>query len=115
MSESLFTTPPTLPDRQAHALKLIRHRQPVRSDELGAHLHAFRQAHGGNGHPADETCDYCVSEGRSVGEALAKKMLVRYVRGEGWVTVEWQGSGPGQVVPASSQLGVDDPWPEDLF
>lgn len=113
MSEPLFTTDAggvTLTDRQAHALRTIREQQPIRSDALGAHLHAYRQANGGRGHHAYETCDWCVSEAKSVGDALAKRGLVRYVRGQGWVTGDYEAPKA-----ASSQLGVGDEWPEDLF
>lgn len=114
MSEPLFTLDGaagvSLTDRQAHAFRLIRARQPVRSDALGAELHAYRHANGGNGHQADTFCDWCTSEGRSVGEALQRKGLVRYARGAGWML-----TGDQAQPEPSVQIGAADPWPEDMF
>lgn len=112
MSEPLFTLDTAagngLTDRQAHGLEIIRRHQPIRSDQLGAHLHAYRQANGGKGHSADAFCDWCTSEGRSVAKALQKKGLARYVRRKGWVTADEQ----APIDRRSAQLGLDDPWPE---
>lgn len=139
MAEQLsLTGATTLTDRQAYALGIIAARQPIRSDDLGAHLHAYRQDQGGKGHGADDTCDWCTSEGKSVGDALAAKGLVRYVRGKGWVTADWKGefakvdegrweerdtdgsfvgrhATTREAEKASAQLGTDEPWPEDFF
>ena len=76
-----------LTDRQRLALNLIREHGPVPSDELGAHLHADRLARGGRGHTDDARCSYCREEGRSMGEALRAKDLVRHDRGLGWMAV----------------------------
>lgn len=102
----------TLSDRQAHALQVVTARQPIRSDDLGAELHAYRLANGGRGHAVGEWCDWCTSEGRSVGDALAAKGLVRYIRGAGWVTSSYATSDDVEKPEASAQLGPDDPWPE---
>ena len=125
MTEQLsLTGATTLTDRQAHALGIIATRQPIRSDDLGAHLHAYRLEQGGRGHTASDTCDWCTSEGRSVGDALAAKGLVRYVRGKGWVTLTHDGQSDAsgfstsddvEKAEAPSQIGRDDPWPADFF
>lgn len=114
MTEPLFTleqqTIASLTPRQAHALKVIEARQPIKSDDLGCELHAYRKSNGGHGHSTDSYCDFCTSEGRDVGDALARKGLVRYARGAGWMTVgEDVEQGP------SSQVRIDDPWPKDCF
>lgn len=96
----------TLRPRQALALNYIAQNAPVRSDELGAWLHADRMQRGGRGHSDGERCDYCNSEGAQMGRALAAKGLVRRRRGEGWVPASWQ--PPREP---SAQLGPDDPWP----
>lgn len=121
MSDTLFpaagSAGVSLTDRQAHALTIIEGRQPIRSDALGAELHAYRQANGGKGHSADTFCDFCISEGRSVGDALKKKGLVSYVRGDGW-TVAGADTNPATSdgkSDSSTQIGVDDPWPEDMY
>ena len=111
MSEPLFTSEPELTDRQAHALDLIRRYEPIRSDDLGAHMHAWKLGQGFRGHTVTATCDWCTSEGKSVGDALTRKGLVRYVRGHGWVTAGWR---PPLLMDeqSSSQLGPDAPFPE---
>lgn len=101
-----------LTDRQQKGLELITARQPIRSDDLGAELHAWKLANGFRGHAAYATCDWCVSDGRSVGDALAGRGLVRYLRGKGWVTSSFGTSDDVGKPEASSQLGPDDPWPE---
>lgn len=88
----------TLTARQANALAIISRLQPILSDELGAHLHAYRHAHGGGGHSADERCQWCSSEGTNVGQALARKGLATRRRGIGWTLPEYR------PVPA----GTDD-------
>lgn len=112
MTEQLFTLDSSaetaLTGRQAHALEVIRRHQPVRSDILGAHLHAYRRANGGRGHGADTFCEWCTSEGRSVGEALHKRGLARYVLREGWRLA----SNEGVTSKSSSQLDANDPWPK---
>lgn len=79
-------------DRQRFALEHISAHQPIPSVELGAVLHQERALRGGSGHPANETCDWCATEGRSMGKALRAKGLVRGRRGAGWVLVGFRGS-----------------------
>jgi hypothetical protein len=81
------TTEPRLTDRQEFALETIGRLQPISSDELGAHLHAYRQANGGRGHDPDTRCDWCTQEGRDMGAALRKKGLVVQRRMAGWCLV----------------------------
>lgn len=66
--------PLVLTQRQAQALAIIRSRGPIRSEDLGAELY-----------PRVHELDRARSYGRSVGEALAARGFVHYVRGEGWV------------------------------
>ena len=91
--------------RQQVALELIRDRPPVTSDELGALLHADRQARGGRGHGEDVRCDYCTGEGRSMGEALRAKGLVNYRRTLGWVPAGTPAGRGSAARPAGASFG----------
>lgn len=108
MAEPLFTTEVALTARQAHALAVITEHQPIRSEDLGARLHAWRHLSQGTGHPADEYCDWCTSAGREVGEALHRRGVVRYVLRKGWMLAREM----SQDRVTSSQLRDGDPWPE---
>ena len=75
---------PALTERQAFAARVIRERGPIRSDDLGAWLceRNLRHSH-------LQTCPYDGQNGRGVAEALRRKGLVRYRRGQGWVVEGW--------------------------
>jgi len=70
-----------LSERQALALTIIRTRGPISSGELGA---LVREARGGRITGAE----FDQSNGRKLGDALAREGLVRYWRGSGWVDGE---------------------------
>lgn len=99
----------TLTPRQQLALAHIASRQPVATDELGAVLHEHRRATGGKGHGRDERCDFCTSEGRQMGEALRRRVLVRYRRGAGWTLPDYR---PGDHLPSSQNATGPDGFPE---
>lgn len=71
-------TTPALTERQELALTLIRELGPLTSQDLGWRLRELR-----GGRPTGAEFDQ--SNGRAVGDALAKRGLVRYRRSEGWV------------------------------
>lgn len=81
------TTPPEvrLTERQRHALDFIGKHGPVPSDMLGALLHEFRPAEAATHHCRDERCDFCRSEGASMGARLRELELVSYRKQRGWV------------------------------
>jgi hypothetical protein len=89
----------TLTARQELALTLIRELGPLNSQDLGWRLRELR-----GGRPSGAEFDQ--SNGRAVGDALARKGLVRYVRGEGWVSNEYA----PEPTP-SAQLGPDEDLP----
>jgi len=94
-----------LTERQAFAEQVIRERGPVTSEELGAHVHAWRRDRGGRGHGPDERCHYCPGEGASVGRILARKGLVTRRRGVGWVVVGWApDTGPSAMLADDEAL-----------
>lgn len=72
-----LTEAPKLTERQEQAYALIRQRGPIRSEDLGAELY-----------PRVHELDRARTYGRAVGDALAEKGLVVFVRGEGWVLAE---------------------------
>jgi hypothetical protein len=76
--DGLPAAEPTLTERQELALMLVRELGPLASTDLGWRL---RELRGGRASGAE----FDRSNGRAIGEALAVKGLVRYVRGEGWV------------------------------
>jgi hypothetical protein len=90
--------------RQQIALELIRRAGPVPDDELGAVLHEERAARGGRGHPADHRCSWCGEEGKSMGDTLRGKGLVRFRRGLGWVAAD---SAPAGRKSAARPAGAD--------
>lgn len=90
---------PTLTERQAQALAIIRELGPIRSEDLGVEMY-----------PRMHDLDRARSYGRSVGDALAAKGLVAYVRGEGWVDAKW-----AEPSEPSAQVGPDGEWPEEMF
>lgn len=85
MSDQLaLVGPATPPDlhltrRQRFALEFVAHR-PVSSEELGAALHAYRQAEGKGGHSVQTTCHWCRPEGAAMGARLRELKLVRFAR-----------------------------------
>jgi len=93
LDPSLSLTP-----RQSFALNLIRERGPLSSEELGAHLCSRNLRHS-----SEQRCEWDVSNGRGVAEALARKGLVRRVRGEGWVVADWRAPVEGYD-PATAEI-----------
>lgn len=111
MSEQgqLFAPAPKLTERQEHALTLIGEHQPMESSHLGAYLHEWRQNHGGGGHGHESRCQFCRSEGQSMGHRLRQLGQVRYSRNEGgWIIpgfrVERPSSGATSLDPANSEI-----------
>lgn len=95
--ELLGGTVPVEPDvklteRQRHALEIIGRYQPIPSDELGAHLHQERAGRGLKGHPAEQRCEWCGTEGAQMGAALRKRGLVTRKRDAGWVLPSYRAS-----------------------
>lgn len=89
-----------LTDRQAFALTIVRDHGPVRSELLGAWLceRTGRHSH-------LDGCQWCVSNGRDVGESLHAKGLVVYVRREGWAL-----AARAKASKPSSQLTEIPEW-----
>jgi hypothetical protein len=78
VSDRLFDPGPAdgnLTDRQQRALDLIRAAgwDGLRSDELGAALHAGK-------HPLNQPCDFCLTAGQQAGDALRRKGLAQQRR-----------------------------------
>lgn len=89
--------------RLSFGYTLIRERGPIASDEIGAEWCAARGKHS-----ADVRCEWDSQAGKQIGQALRKRGLVLFKRGEGWYV-----PGVRRASEPSSQMGPDDEW--DLF
>lgn len=99
-------TPPDLKltKRQRFALEFIA-QKPVSSEELGAALHEYRDAH-----PATKTCRWCEAEGASMGSRLRQDGLVRFARNlKVWYLVE-KGRPERSVADAQSAQSDEIPF-----
>ena len=105
-------SPRPLTPRQQHAIDTIRAAGPagLTSDELGAILHQYRRDNGGSGHHQDDRCDYCVSEGRQVGDSLRWHGRV-YKRGnKAWTLVEHRNTKPERQVDGYDPRSAEIPF-----
>lgn len=105
---SLFAPEDKLTERQAHALEMIRERGSLTSVELGAYLHELRRTNGGRGHSYEGVCQFCSSEGASMGRRLREMALVKFSskRG-GWydpTKATAESSGKTSLDPADSEI-----------
>jgi hypothetical protein len=95
-------TPPERPltDRQQHALHIISQAgwQGITSDELGAHLHQYRQENGGKGHTTDHRCDWCSHEGQEAGKALHTRGLIYRRERLHWTLIEHRDTKTGPTL-----------------
>lgn len=84
MTEPLFDLPVTKPltGRQQLAWDYVRGHDGVTADEVGALLHS--QPDRKRPHPADEPCDWCRRDGRSVLRSMALRPLVTGRRDGRW-------------------------------
>jgi hypothetical protein len=78
VSDRLFDPGPAdgnLTERQQRALELIRAAgyDGLRSDELGAAIHQPK-------HGLNDRCDFCLSTGQELGDALRRKQLAQQRR-----------------------------------
>ena len=98
--------------RQAAALGYITEAGPagIGSAELGARMHAYRQAQGGKGHAADTMCDWCASEGRSVAEALRGRLLIYKRERRYWCLTEHRGASVPREVGAYDPRTAEIPF-----